>query len=109
MSIAELQKEAYRISKEHGFHDGETPSTVPIPEKLCLIHSEVSEALESVRNGEPQFHIVNGKPEGIAAELADVVIRVLDLSEAIGINLSHAIAAKMEYNRNRPMKHGKRF
>jgi len=46
------------------------------------------------------------KPVGIAAELADVVIRVLDSCEGFEIPLVDAMLAKMEYNQWRPKRHG---
>jgi NTP pyrophosphatase (non-canonical NTP hydrolase) len=112
--IASLQKLCYAIAAEHGFHDNETPGTVPVAEKLCLIHSELSEALEAHRDPKAMamglLHFApNGKPEGVAAELADVVIRVLDLAESLNIDLHHAITAKCYYNETRPHKHGKSY
>lgn len=88
-----------------------------------LIHSELSEALEEVRAGKPglYFKEVNGftvtdaterrgeKPEGVAVELADAVIRIADLCGHLGIDLEAAIDLKMAYNETRPFKHGKRF
>lgn len=49
------------------------------------------------------------KPEGVAVELADAVIRIADLCGHLGIDLEAAIALKMDYNETRPFKHGKRF
>lgn len=49
------------------------------------------------------------KPEGVAVELADAVIRIADLCGHMGIDLEAAIAMKMEYNETRPFKHGKQF
>lgn len=49
------------------------------------------------------------KPEGVAVELADAVIRIADLCGHMGIDLDAVIALKMEYNATRPFKHGKQF
>lgn len=49
------------------------------------------------------------KPEGVAVELADAVIRIADLCGHLGIDLEAVIALKMDYNETRPFKHGKRF
>ena len=79
-----------------------------IPEALCLIHSEVSEGLEALRHGNgPSDHI----PEfsGLEEELADVVIRVCDLSAGLKLRLGEAILAKMQFNAGRPHLHGKTF
>jgi NTP pyrophosphatase (non-canonical NTP hydrolase) len=118
-TIREWQKEVYGIAREHGFHENETPETVPIAEKLCLIHSEVSEALEEARqpdfkepNSRPVLKLVyvkNGKPEGIGIELADAFIRILDLAESLGIDMEDMVVMKSRYNENRPHKHGKVF
>ena len=49
------------------------------------------------------------KPEGVAVELADAVIRIADLCGYLGIDLDAVIEEKMAYNAGRPYKHGKRF
>lgn len=53
--------------------------------------------------------LCKAKPEGVAVELADAVIRIADLCGHLGIDLEAAIALKMEYNEGRPFKHGKKF
>lgn len=74
-------------------------------ELVALIHSEASEALEAMRHGNPpDDHIPQFS--GAEAELADVVIRCMDMAQARGWSLSEAIVAKMRYNANRPHKHG---
>ena len=70
-----------------------------VAEKLCLIHSEVSEAMEGHRKGLmddklPQF-------DAITVELADACIRIFDLAGALGLDLGPALAAKMAYNAQR--------
>jgi len=78
-----------------------------IPEKLCLVHSEVSEALEDFRNGHMETTVLEtGKPVGYPTELADIVIRVLDMAHAQGIDLEAEIERKMAYNRTRGHRHG---
>ena len=74
-------------------------------ELLCLVHSEVSEAMEALRHGNPPDDKI---PEfsGAEAELADVVIRIMDLSAARGWRVGDAIVAKMAFNGTREHKHG---
>lgn len=76
-------------------------------EKIALCHSELSEALECLRNNEPDFYTgENGKPEGVAPELADAVIRIFDLCGMLGLDLGSAIIDKMAHNATRPHRHG---
>lgn len=68
-------------------------------QKLCLIHSEVSEAMEGHRKGLMDDKLPHRPmPE---VELADAVIRVFDLAGAMGYDLGGAIAEKMEFNASR--------
>lgn len=59
-------------------------------------------SLPSIHDGEP----VLGKPEGVASELADVIIRVLDYSEEKDIDTIRVMLQKMEYNKTRGYRHG---
>lgn len=64
----------------HGFWEpGEEPT---FGEYCALIHEEISEAFSAWRNGEPDEYFVDGRPEGVWVELADVVIRCADAMAA---------------------------
>jgi len=96
MNIKELCREAHRISESHGFWDGDKC----LASKLMLITSELGECLESDRCG--NF-------DGVKEELADCFIRLADLCQHLGIDIEEEIRKKMEFNKSRPMKHGKRY
>lgn len=67
-----------------------------IPQKLLLIHSEISEACEADRKGLNDSHLTHRN--GVEVELADAAIRIFDLAGALGFDLGAAIAEKMEFN-----------
>jgi len=129
--INKLAKEIHANNREKGFYENKKNTG----EMLCLIHSEVSEALEADRNElycnihEPYDTSGNTTYQDIQHEdwvqfkwffetdikntfedeLADIMIRVMDLSEHKGIDLEAHIKAKMRYNSLREYKHGKKF
>lgn len=110
--MSDMQEYIYKTAEDHGWWEGE-PN---IPEKLALIHSEISEALEEYRKGipldkvyayEPGTVFVPGdKPEGFGVELADAVIRILDLCGYLQIDMAELIALKHNYNLTRSYRHG---
>lgn len=127
--LNELSKEIHENAVKHGWWD--EPSN--LLEIAALCHSELSEAVEEYRAGRPMvYHKCKspeyecfemedatcncyedecpslGKPEGIAVEMADCLIRILDWFGHEGLDADAIIREKMEYNRTRPYKHGKR-
>jgi NTP pyrophosphatase (non-canonical NTP hydrolase) len=76
--------------------------------QIALMHSELSECLEFMRKKE-QPAMDDHVPEltGVAAELADVLIRIFHFCGKRGIDLGEAVRLKHKYNLNRPYKHGK--
>lgn len=70
-----------------------------VPEMLCLIHCEVSEALQGYRKNEKDSHLPNRS--ALSVELADAIIRIMDLDGALGLDIAGAIVEKMRYNANR--------
>lgn len=113
MDFNELQAQCHELAIDKGFWtDAEgRPKARNVPEMLALIHSEISEALEEYRTGRPVWLVYYPheapKPEGFGVELADAVIRILDLAEGLEIPLLDQIREKLEYNKTRPQMHGK--
>jgi len=135
--INELAREIYENNKAKGFYD----SPKNIGEMLCLIHSEVSEALECDRKNKYYTDLLSRQrqhgegektrtlyesldiladnmffesfeklvKDSFEDELADVMIRVMDLAAYKGIDIEKHILLKMRYNSLRPHKHGKRY
>ena len=115
-NLKEWQTIVHKGARDRGWYDGELgeKTELRLASLLCLIHSEVSEALEEIRRGKLDYyypyaeHLVTSdtKPLGLPTELADIIIRVLDMAEWLGIDMEEAVRMKNEYNETRGYKHG---
>lgn len=104
-SINEWVNEIHTLAKSKGWWDDERE----LPEILALIHSEISEALEEGRK-DVYFSVdTSDKPEGVAVELVDAVIRIMDYFGKRGWDMEEILNLKHEYNKTREYRHGKRF
>jgi NTP pyrophosphatase (non-canonical NTP hydrolase) len=101
MSIANLQQAVHRTAVEHGWWERERT----IGEALMLVVTEVAEAMEAYRDGDPPSEKLDGYGR-IEEELADAIIRILDLAGGMGWEIEGALRAKMAYNERRPYRHG---
>ena len=113
MDIREWCKRVHANNLIHGFYDG--PDADNLDRKLLLAVGELAEAQEELRSGHHPTDLYftgpedDSKPEGFGIELADAVIRIMDICARYGIDLQHCIETKHEYNLVRPYKHNKAF
>lgn len=103
MDIKELGKEVHQIAVDKGFWDEDRN----FGEMIALVHAELSEALEADREDAMDNKLPHRK--GVEVELADAIIRILDMGEGLGLDLEGAIREKINYNSTRPHKHGKKY
>ena len=102
MRMIDLQKEIHECAVEKGWWKEERN----FGEMIALCHSELSEALEAWRHDERTQYVEDGKPEGWATELADCIIRILDMAYSHNVDMGETIRRKVRYNWDRPYRHG---
>ena len=101
-NLNRLAETCYNASLKAGWHTNlETGELLDRNkgEMLCLIHSEISEAMEGERKGLMDDHLPNRPMAEV--ELADALIRICDYAGRFGYDLGGAVADKLEYNEKR--------
>lgn len=132
-AINKLADAIYLANKEKGFWPKDKDRN--IGEALMLVTSELGEAMEAHRsNRHANYEAYEDVFESIASEindpygdlahecafkahikdtfedeLADAVIRILDLCGGLGINIGRHIYMKVAFNATRPLRHGKAY
>lgn len=122
-NLTELSKEIYEGNKRRGFDAGKEN----VGQSLMLVVSELGEAIEAHRKGKfadmksfnsrreefgyhfPKEAFKETIKDSFEDEIADAVIRLLDLSAGLNIDIEEHIQLKLKYNETREYKHGKNY
>lgn len=72
--------------------------------QIALMHSELSEAHEAIRKDLNDDKITTRK--GVEVELSDVIIRIMNFSTEMGLDVAGALVEKAAFNEGRPFMHG---
>lgn len=94
-SLESLIKEAREIANSKGFH----VTWENTPTYLMLTVTELAEAMEAWRDDDL---------EAFQEEVADTLIRIFHLCGDLGLKIAEAVKRKMEVNRTRSYRHGRR-
>ncbi|WP_144999807.1 nucleoside triphosphate pyrophosphohydrolase family protein [Polystyrenella longa] len=70
-----------------------------VGELLCLVHSEISEGMEGHRKNLMDDHLPHRSM--IEVELADALIRIMDIAGGLNLDLPGAVIEKLIYNQQR--------
>lgn len=101
--ITSVQKCCHGIAKESGWWT-DMATGQPLErnkgELICLMHSELSEAMEGARKGLMDDHLPDRPMEEV--ELADTIIRILDYAGGFDLDIGGALVEKLYYNTHRP-------
>ena len=99
MGLNSLAQQVHSANRKWWYKEDGTKLERNFGEMLALVHSEVSEALEGHRKDIMDDKLPHRKM--VEVEMADIIIRVLDICGAYNFDVAGAFAEKMEFNRTR--------
>ena len=112
MTFQEMCEMSARNNREKGLRsDADVPTFLGLTMRLCGVHGEVSEAYEIVKRrgnrdeGKPALESALSRFD-FGHELADIMIRTMDIADLAGIDLEEAVIQKLHLNAERPHKYG---
>lgn len=131
MSLNNLKADAFKTAQKSGFHDNDY-NPLKLISMLALLFQEVAEALEADREGnyckasfnpfdddfidvdimdDQEFNLfyINHVKGTFEEEIADIIIRALDICGFKSIDIDEYVKNKMRYNKIRKYKHGKKY
>lgn len=120
LTLNQLARLVHTSAVDHGAWDdvASRPDKEALVLRLALVHGELGQALGALLAGEPDRteddgrivskldptaipYVVSGEPKGFLAELADVILRVLDVCGACGFDIDGMVALKATYAEKR--------
>lgn len=113
--------EEHRSGNPHVYYAHKLTPSTQIPENMRPLMSKLRDNADAVGMGMELVHEITdferwrlieagiAKPEGLAVELADCIIRCLDTLHSLGVDIDQVVREKMMYNESRPYKHGRAY
>lgn len=116
LKLNDFARSIFENAKDKGFHSLSKSEDEFIEKATNNLHDEISELHEAWRKGQLRELCDKNIPvklgrsidlmNNLEEELADIIIRTLDMAHRLNVNIEEAVKAKHEYNKTRPHRHG---